>query len=161
MPVTDFQSLSALHLCLWLPLMCLFPHGPKRHLQDKTPPGDSSAEAASRAAETPQEDSFKKSQITFWYQQLSKRMRWPPNRNFDKKPKVSSALCCPLLWCEDRAAHTGIRICQDYLEGSPLLQGEFGGFAAHAQSVTALQNPVRKMCPNYTKVSISQNRGEI
>lgn len=39
--------------------------GPKHHLQDKTPPGDSSADAASRAAEAPQEDLFIESQMTF------------------------------------------------------------------------------------------------
>lgn len=161
MPATDFQSLLPVHLHLWLPSICLFSHGPKRHLQDKTSPGDSSADAASRAAETSQEDLFKKSQITFRYQQLSKRVSWPPNRNLDKKPKVSSPLCCPLPWWEVRASRTGVRICQDYLEGRPLLQGEFGVFAARAWCLTVLQNPPRKMCPNDTKVFISQNHGEI
>lgn len=51
--------------------------------------------------------------------------------------------------------------CQVYLEGSPHLQGDFGSLAAHARSLTALQNPLRLMCPNYTEVSISQNLGEI
>lgn len=78
---SDTSRASQLLISSWFPLIFPFPQGPKCHLQGKTRPWDPWPH--SRVC-------LKK------YQQFSKRIKWSPNRNFGKKPKVSP----PLVWAE-------------------------------------------------------------
>lgn len=64
----------------WFPLIFLFPHDPKLHLQGITPPWDPWFHWVC----------LKK------YQQFSRRIKLSPDRKFGMKPKMSP----PLVWAE-------------------------------------------------------------
>lgn len=127
----------------WFPLIFLFPHDPKLHFQGTTPPWDPWPHWR-----------------VWWkkYQQFPRRLKWSPDRNFDMKPKVSP----PLVWAQGTSYRN-----QNFLgflkEGSFSQRWIWVGFflVVHAQSLTALPNSLRKMCPNYRNISVTQNHGEM